>query len=177
MAKRKHDDGFKSIGVVEIRPFKIIDGLKVYDNDVVRRNLIVQKGRETLMDLMLGLTKKQLKYIRWGKGGAPSFPVGDPLEPFEVEDSDTDVKDFLLDKELNAFNRVGPTEVTFTETLICDEVDSDVNEAAMMFEDPDTKERSIFARITFPTARLTIEKGTGVELAWTFHFYSAKEII
>lgn len=176
MIKQLNKESLKGIGTVEIRPFKLVDGKKKYEYDKFQKNnLIVSKGRETLMDLMLGLTRKKLTYIRWGKGGAPSFPNGDPLDPYEVQDTDTDVGIYLLDKKLNPFTRISETEVSYTETLICDEVNDDVNEAGMMFEDPDTMERSIFARITFPTARLTIEKGTGIELEWVFNFYSAKE--
>lgn len=179
MAKRiKEKESFSGIGTVEIRPFKFVDGVKIYDYDnFIKNNLIVYKGRSTLMDLLVGFRKRRLAYIRWGKGGAPKFPAGDPLEPFEVKDSDEDVYEFLIDKPLNPYVRVSPTELEFVETLISDEIDDDVNEAAMMFEDADTLDRSIFARITFPTVRLKIEKGTGIELQWVFNFNSAKEDI
>lgn len=178
MVQRHKKESFKGIGIVEIRPFQLKNGKKVYDfNNFTKQNLIVMQGRATLMDLMLGLTSKKLTWIRWGKGGAPTFPNGDPLEPYEVQDTDTNVYEHVLDKRLNPPNRLMPTVCSFTETIICDEVDDDINEAAILFEDPDTLEKSIFARITFPTARLTIEKGTGIELEWTYNFNSAKEQI
>lgn len=174
----KANDGFSGIGTVEIRPFKIVDGLKVFDYDAFqKRNLIVEQGRSTLMDLLVGFRRRKLTYIRWGKGGAPKFPVGDPLEPFEVQDNEEDVSEFLLDKPLNPYNRLSSTELEFVETLISDEVNDDVNEAAMMFEDADTLDRTIFSKITFPTVRLRIEKGTGIELQWVFNFNSTKEDI
>lgn len=172
------NESFSGIGMVEIRPFKIVDGEKVFEYDKFsKHNLIVKKGRATLMDLMIGVKRRKLTYIRWGKGGAPAYPEGDPLEPYDVEDEDEDVKNMLLDKPLNPFNRISETELEYVETLISDEVDDDVNEAAMMFEDEDTKERTIFARITFPTVRLTITKGTGIELQWVFNFNSTKESV
>lgn len=178
MNRQKRKDSFSGIGTVEIRPFKLVDGEKVYLYDRFQKNnLIVEEGRSTLMDLLVGFRKRKLSYIRWGKGGAPKFPVGDPLDPFDVEDVDTDVAEFLIDKPLNPYNRVSPTELEFVETLISDEINDDVNEAAMMFEDEETKDRTIFARITFPTVRLTIEKGTGIELQWVFNFNSTKEDI
>lgn len=174
----KHEESFTGIGVVEIRPFRLVNGEKEYFQDSFsKHNLIVQNGRETLLDLLLGVRKKHLKFIRWGKGGAPSFPEGDPLSPYEVGDADTDVDTLLLDKPLSAHNRLSPTTVEFVETLISDEVNDDVNEAAMMFEDAESKDRSIFARITFPTARLTVEKGTGIEIQWVFNFRSVREAI
>lgn len=172
------NESFSGTGMVEVRPFKIVDGEKIFEYDrFSKHNLIVRKGRETLMDLLVGLRRRKLTYIRWGKGGAASFPNGDPLEPHEVEDLDEDVKIFLLDKPLNSYKRISATELEYVETLISDEIDDDVNEAAMMFEDADTKERTIFARITFPTIRLTIEKGTGIELQWVFNFNSTKESV
>lgn len=177
-SKLMRKDSLSGIGTVEIRPFHLVDGVKVYDYDKFQKNnLIVYQGRSTLMDLLIGFRKRKLAYIRWGKGGAPKFPVGDPLDPFDVEDADTDVAEFLLDKPLNPYNRVSETELEFVETLISDEIDDDVNEAAMMFEDADTLDRTIFARITFPTVRLKIEKGTGIELQWVFNFNSTKEDI
>jgi hypothetical protein len=174
----KRKESFAAIGTVEIRPFKLIGGEKVFDYDAFQKNnLIVHKGRETLMDLLIGFRNRKLTYIRWGKGGAPSFPEGDPLSPFEVQDTDEDIATLLLDKPLNPYNRISATELEFIETLISDEIDDDVNEAAMMFEDADTLDRTIFARITFPTVRLTIEKGTGIELQWVFNFNSTKEEI
>lgn len=172
----KKRESFYATGTVFLRQFKMVDGEKVYlDEPPFRCNLIVKKGRETLIDLLIGATQKKLTYIRWGKGGAPAFPDGDPLEPYEVEDTDEDVRISLLDKKLNAARRISSTEIEYTETLICDEVNNDINEAAMMFEDPTSLERSIFARITFPTIRLTVEKGTGVELKWIFNFSKAEE--
>ena len=55
-------------------------------------------------------------------------------------------------------------------------MDSDVNEAVMLFEDLDSMERTAFARITFPTVRLTIEQGTGIEIRWVFNFSKAEEV-
>lgn len=176
MVKRK--DSLSGTGTVFVRQFKMVDGEKVYlDDPPFRCNLIVSAGRATLIDLLVGAKRRVLTYIRWGKGGAASFPDGDPLEPYDVEDQDENVRLFLLDKKLNAYKRVSPTEIEYTETLICDEVNDDVNEAAMMFEDQDTKARTIFARITFPTIRLKVEKGTGIELRWIFNFNKAEEEI
>ena len=173
--KNEQHDGFSGIGTVTIRPFKIgEDGVKHYD-PFTKHNLIVEAGRATLIDLLIGAKKKKLKFIRWGKGGALKFPDGDPLNPLIVDDLDTDVATFLLDKPLGAYTRVAPTEVEYVETLICDEINDDVNEAAMLFEEEVTLARSIFARITFPTVRLTIEQGTGIEIRWVFSFTKAEE--
>lgn len=174
--KREHSDSFSGIGTVTIRPFKILPGGKKLYLPVTRHNLIVEAGRSSLIDLMIGARRKKLTYIRWGKGGALRFPEGDPLNPLIVDDKDTDVKTFLLDKPLSPYNRTSPTDVEYIETLICDEVNDDVNEAAMLFEDADSQERSIFARITFPTVRLTIEQGTGIEIRWVFSFTKAEEV-
>lgn len=176
MRKQEHSDGFSGIGTVTIRPFKIEeDGTRTYFS-VTKNNLIVEAGRATLIDLLVGAKKKKLKYIRWGKGGALSFPAGDPLVPLVVNDSDTNVVQTLLDKPLNAYNRISPTQIEYVETLICDEVDSDVNEAAILFEEEVTLAKSIFARITFPTVRLTILQGTGIEIKWSFNFTRAEEV-
>lgn len=171
-------ESLSGIGTVEIRPFRLVDGVKVYDyENFQKNNLIVKAGRATLMDLLVGFRKRKLTYIRWGKGGAPKFPNGDPLSPYDPDDLDEDVQEQLLDKRLSPYNRISPTELEFVETLISDEINDDVNEAGMMFEDEETLERTIFARITFPTIRLTIEKGTGIELQWVFNFNSTKEVI
>lgn len=176
MRKREHKDSFSGIGTVTIRPFKLgEDGTKHYFS-VTKHNLIVAAGRGSLVDLMIGAKQMKLAYIRWGKGGALSYPAGDPLNPLPVNDTDTDVVTFLLDKPLSPYTRVSPTQVDYVETLICDEVDSDVNEAAMLFEDSTSLARSIFARITFPTVRLTIVQGTGIEIRWSFNFSKADEI-
>lgn len=177
-SKTGRKESFYGVGKVEVRPFKMVDGKKVFIEDAFfKYNLIVRKGRSTLIDLLIGTTRKKLTYIRWGKGGAPKFPDGDPLEPYDVLDADEDLGLPLLDKPLNPYTRLSPTELQYVETIICDEVNDDVNEAAMLFEDPDTKDRSIFARITFPTVRLTVEKGTGIELQWVFNFNSSREEI
>jgi hypothetical protein len=173
----RRNDGFSGIGHVEVEPFDLIDGEKVYLTDLFSKyNLIVAKGREGLIDLLIGINPKHLKYIRWGKGGAPVFPSGDPLVPFPVDDTDLSVSSFLLDKLLSAPTRISPTQVSYSETLISDEVDSDVNEAAMMFEDQTSSDRIIFAKITFPTIRLKIDHGNGIDLRWVFNFSRAEEI-
>jgi hypothetical protein len=176
MQKHEHNDGFSGIGTVTIRPFKIEeDGTRTYFS-VTKNNLIVEAGRAAIIDLLVGAKKKKLKYIRWGKGGALSFPDGDPLNPLLVGDKDTDVGMKLLDKPLSAYTRVSPTQIDYVETLICDEIDSDVNEAAILFEEEVTLAKSIFARITFPTVRLTIIQGTGIEIKWSFSFTRADEV-
>lgn len=169
---------FEKVGEVQIQVFQMLaDGTKVYIPDYFEKNnLIVSTGRSVLMDLMLGETRKQLSFIRWGKGGAPAYPAGNPLEEFEVEDSDIDVKDLLLQKNLGPHERLTPTSVRFTETIISDEVDNLVNEAGIFFRDPQTGEESIFARITFPTVSLFIGKGFGIELAWTFNFNKTRHV-
>lgn len=172
---KKHKESFTGIGEVTIKKFKLVDGVKVYEDDELRYNLIVKDGRKTLIDLLLGLTNKRLKYVRWGSGGAPRYPDGDPLNNYDVSDNDLDVATALIEKPLNAPTRVAPTEVLFTETIISDEVDSDVNEAALMFEELNTANKSIFARITFPTIRLTAEQGTGIELRWAIRFNKVEE--
>lgn len=174
--KREHSDGFSGIGTVTIRPFKLLANGKRQYLPVIKNNLIVEAGRGSLIDLLIGARRKKLTYIRWGKGGALSFPEGDPLNPLVVDDKDIDVATFLLDKPLSPYNRTSLTQVEYVETLICDEVNDDVNEAAMLFEDLDSMERTIFARITFPTVRLTIEQGTGIEIRWVFNFTKAEEV-
>jgi len=175
--KVKGAESFSGIGTVTIKPFKVDeDGNKEYIS-VTKHNLIVKDGRGSLIDLLIGAKKKHLKYIRWGKGGALQFPDGDPLVPLEVKDEDVDVASPLIDKPLSAYNRLSRTEVEYTEVLICDEVDSDVNEAAMLFEEEVTQARSIFARITFPTVRLKIQYGTGIEIRWVFSFTKAEEVL
>lgn len=174
--KREHSDGFSGIGTVTIHPFKLLpDGKKSY-LPFTKNNLIVEAGRAALIDALTGVKTRKLSYIRWGKGGALSYPDGDPLNPLPVEDKDTDVKNFLIDKPLSPFKRTSPTEVEYVETLICDEVDDDVSEAVMLLEDQESLERSIFARITFPTVRLTIAQGTGIEIRWVFSFTKAEEV-
>lgn len=175
LSKKAHRESFEGIGTVTIRPFQIgEDGTRHYDESV-RHNLIVREGRKTLVDLLIGATGKRLKFIRWGSGGAPSFPDGDPLEPYDVEDGDLDVSTIVVDKLLNTAQRVSPTEIRFTETIISDEVDSDINEAALLFEDPANLAKSIFARITFPTNRLTSDQGTGIEIIWSIRFDKVSE--
>lgn len=174
--KMNRKEGFSGEGWVEVRPFDLVNGEKVYRVDEFsRHNLIVSKGREGLIDLLQGVKPKTLKYIRWGKGGALAFPDGDPLVPLTVNDSDLDVASFLLDKQLSTPTRPSPTQLVYSETLISDEVNSDVNEAAVMFEDNTTFDRTIFARITFPTLRLTNDRGTGIDLTWTFNFTRSAE--
>jgi hypothetical protein len=176
-SKMNRNEGFFGEGTVEVQPFQMIDGEKVYQTDLFsKHNLIVAKGREGLIDLLIGIKPKHLKYIRWGKGGAPAFPSGDPLIPYDVVDTDLTTASFLVDKLLNTPTRISPTQVSYSETLISDEVNSDVNEAAMMFEDQTTFDRIIFARITFPTIRLTSDHGNGIDLRWVFNFSRAEEI-
>lgn len=175
MQSRSHKESFFGIGEVTIKKFKLVDGVKIYEDDELRYNLIVKDGRKTLIDLLIGATTKRLKYVRWGSGGAPRYPDGDPLNNYEVADTDLDVATSLIQKPLNTPTRVSPTEVLYTETIISDEVDSDVNEAALMFEELNTTNKSIFARITFPTIRLTAEQGTGIELRWAVRFNKVEE--
>lgn len=173
----KRKESFSGVGTVTLRTFKIGPDGKRYYEPFTKNNLIVQQGRAHLIDLLIGEgNKKKLTYIRWGNGGALAYPEGDPLNPLQVNDGDTDIGSFLLDKPLSPFQRVSPTEVQYVETLICDEVNNDVNEAAMLFEDDVTKARSLFARITFPTVRLQIQYGTGIEIRWVFNFSKAEEI-
>lgn len=173
----QRNEGFSGEGFVDVRPFHMADGEKEYLTDQFsKHNLIVAKGREGLIDLLIGINPKHLKYLRWGKGGAAAFPSGDPLIPFTVQDTDTDVASFLLDKLLNTPERVSPTQVAYNETIISDEVNSDVNEAVMLFEDQATSSRIAFARITFPTVRLTIDHGNGIDLRWVYNFSRAEEI-
>lgn len=176
LKQSEHKDSFSGIGTVTVKPFKIgKNGERDYFS-VTKHNLIVQAGRGSLIDLITGTKQLTLKYIRYGNGGALAYPAGDPLNPLPVQDTDTDVATFLLDKPLSAFNRVSTTQVDYTETLICDEVDNDVNEAVMMFENAADLSRSIFARVTFPTVRLTIAQGTGIEINWSFNFSKADEV-
>lgn len=174
--KREYSDGFSGIGTVTIRPFKVLPNGNRFYLPFTKNNLIVEAGRAALLDSLTGVKRRKLSYIRWGKGGALAYPDGDPLNPLPVEDKDTDVKAFLIDKPLSPFKRTSPTEVEYIETLICDEVDDDVSEAVMLLEDQESMERSIFARITFPTVRLTIEQGTGIEIRWVFSFTKAEEV-
>lgn len=175
VSKKNHRESFEGIGTVTIRPFTIgADGERVF-SETTRHNLIVREGRKTLVDLLIGATDKKLKFIRWGSGGAPSFPDGDPLEPYDVVDGDLDVTTMVVDKLLNTPQRVSPTEIRYTETIISDEVDSDINEAALLFEDPLNLAKSIFARITFPTNRLTSDQGTGIEVIWSIRFDKVSE--
>jgi hypothetical protein len=176
LGQKVFNDECAGIGTVTVRPFKIReDGGRDYFS-VTKHNLIVEKGRGSLIDLLTGAKKKRLAYIRWGKGGALNFPDGDPLNPLPVGDKDTDVETFLLDKPLGVYKRKSPVEVEYVETLLCDEVDDDVNEAVMLFEEANTLTRSIFARITFPTTRLTITQGTGIELTWVFDFSRTEDV-
>lgn len=168
-------DSFTGVGEVLVRPFTTdADGTRRYGEEL-RHNLIVRQGRATLIDLLTGATTKRLKFIRWGSGGAPVFPDGDPLEPFDVVDTDTDVAIPVVDKILNTPERVSPTAVRYSETVISDEVDADISEAALLFEDPVTYAKSIFSRITFPTNRLRAEQGTGIEIVWTIRFDKVTE--
>ncbi|MGG4438304.1 hypothetical protein AAXE64_27515 [Priestia megaterium] len=173
---QEFNDGFSGIGTVTVRPFKIGENGEREYISFTKNNLIVEDGRGSLIDLLIGAKKKKLKFIRWGKGGAKSFPDGDPLNPLTVNDKDMDIAVKLLDKPLNAYKRLSRTEVEYVETLICDEVNDDVNEAVMLFEEEGTLNRTIFARITFPTVRLKIEQGTGIEIRWVFSFTKAAEI-
>lgn len=176
MKRSEYKDSLSGVGTVTILPFKIgANGERVY-MPFSKNNLIVEEGRGSLIDLLIGAKKKKLRYIRWGKGGALKFPEGDPLNPLLVNDKDTDVGTLILDKPLSPYNRLSKTEVEYIETLICDEVDDDVNEAAMLFEDESDLSRSIFARITFPTVRLTIAQGTGIEIRWVFNFSKSEEV-
>ena len=168
-------DGFYGVGKVHIRSFHMVNGEKMYLEDIHKNNLIVQAGRAVLLDFLSGTYTKRLKYIRWGKGGALAYPVGDPLLPLSVSDTDVNVQNFLIDKLLGTPLRSSDTELVYTETLISDEVDDDVNEAAMMFEDSSTFNRSIFSRVTFPTVRLTADRGIGIELKWTFNFARSEQ--
>lgn len=173
--RKAHRESFEGIGTVTIRPFAIgPDGVRRYEEHT-RHNLIVREGRKTLVDLLIGATGKRLKFIRWGSGGAPRYPEGDPLEPYEVADGDMNVMTHVVDKLLNTPERVSPTEIRYTETVISDEVDNDINEAALMLEDPANLARSIFARITFPTNRLTSDQGTGIEIVWSIRFDKVSE--
>lgn len=174
LSSSTHRESFKGIGTVTVTPFRIIDGQRI-DEPFTKHNLIVREGRRTLIDLLIGATRKKLKFIRWGRGGAAAFPDGDPLLPFDVADTDLDVMTAVIDKQLNAPARVTPTEICFTETIISDQVDSDINEAALLFEDPDTLGKSIFARITFPTNRLKSDQGTGIEIKWSIRFDKVAE--
>lgn len=175
LSARTTKESFSGIGEVLVRPFTLgPDGERVYEESL-RYNLIVRQGRATLIDLLTGATKKRLKFIRWGSGGAPMFPDGDPLEPFEVSDTDLDVTTPVLDKLLNTPERVGPTEIRYSETVISDEADADISEAALLFEDPDNFTKSIFSRITFPTNRLRADQGTGIEIVWTIRFDKVSE--
>jgi hypothetical protein len=176
LREKEYRESFSAVGTVTIQPFKIGENGKKYYIPFQKHNLIVEAGRSALIDMLIGERVRELGYIRWGKGGALAFPDGDPLNPLPVDDKSTDVNSFLLDKPLGPFNRVSPTQVEYVETLICDEVDSDVNEAAMLLVDPATQDRSIWAKITFPTVRLTIEQGTGIEIRWVFDFSRAEEI-
>lgn len=171
----RHDDGFSGVGHVHIRSFRWVDGEKRYEEDIFKSNLIVQQGRATLLDYLSGVYTKRLKYIRWGKGGALPYPDGDPLAPLAVQDTDTNVSMFLIDKLLGSPTRPTSTQLVYTETLISDEIDDDVNEAAMMFEDTVTFNRTMFARVTFPTVRLTSDRGIGIELRWTFNFSRSEQ--
>lgn len=175
LSARTTKDSFSGVGEVLVRPFTLgPDGERAYEESL-RYNLIVRQGRSTLIDLLTGGSRKRLKFIRWGSGGAPVFPDGDPLEPFDVNDTDTDVAAPVLDKLLNTPQRVGPTEVRYSETVISDEVDADISEAALLFEDPVDFSKSIFSRITFPTNRLRAEQGTGIEIVWTIRFDKVSE--
>ena len=111
--QREHKESFSGIGTVTIRPFKILENGRREYLPVTKHNLIVEAGRASLIDLMVGARRKKLSFIRWGKGGALSFPEGDPLNPLPVEDKDTDVKSFLLDKPLSPYTRTSPTELEY----------------------------------------------------------------
>lgn len=177
-SKKKKQESFSGIGTVKIFEYTDTESGRVYGRNLLDdHNLIVEKGRGHMIDLLTLKRQLKLKYIRWGKGGAPAYPNGDPLNPYEVEDSDTNVTTSLLDKEIEEFNRLSTTELECVATVISDEIDDDVNEAVLLFEDQDTSEREIFARITFPTIRLRAEKGSGIEVRWIIDFNKSEEIL
>lgn len=164
-------ENFDAVGEVELQTFRFDDnGEKVYFDYFEKNNLVVKIGRAAVVDLILGESRKKLTFIAWGRGGAPEYPQGNPLDEFDVEDKDEALAEEVIKKLLNPHERLEPTRFRFTETLISDEVDSNINEAALVFRDVESGEESMFARITFPTIALLADKGFGIELAWTVNF-------
>lgn len=171
MSDYLYDDGFDAVGEVEIRKFKFDEeGNKIFVEPYEKNNLIVEIGRSVVVDLILGESRKKLEFIEWGSGGAPTFPEGDPLIEHEVNDKDVSLGHAVIKKKLNPHIRMNSTKFQYIETLISDEVDSNINEAALIFRDVETGEQTMFARITFPTISLLADKGFGVELTWTINF-------
>lgn len=165
-----NNDGMDAVGEVTLRTFKMVNGEKVYINPFEKNNLIVEVGRGVVVDLLLGLTNKKLTFIEWGRGGAPSYPEGDPLNEYNVKDTDTKLSEVLIRKKLHDHTRLSTTKVQFNETILSDEVDSPVNEAALILYDEKTAEETMFARITFPTVSLLEAHGFGIDLKWTINF-------
>ena len=167
----KENGNMEARGAVKLSFFRYDnEGNKEYFDYYDKDNLIVEVGRSVVVDLIVGESNKQLTYIEWGRGGAPKYPDGDPLIEYDVKDTDIELGDSVLKKALNPHERVSPTSIRYVETLISDEVNSNINEAALIFRDRVTGEETLFAKITFPTVSLLVDKGFGVELSWTINF-------
>jgi hypothetical protein len=137
-------------------------------NVIESGNLVVRKGRNSLVRMLTGEYTGRIATIELGEGGVlPGSPF-DPIAP-QVTDLAL-VSPFNPKKEGNiagfAYGAgTDPGEVQFSIIFDSSVVNAIVSEAALKFLDG-----TLYARYTFPSVYLRADKGYSLEIIWTISF-------
>lgn len=162
----KIEDSFVGKGDVKITLRDKTTGKIVGGNE--DHNLIVKTGRSTLIRLIAGEVTAHITKMAIGKGGTADL-VENAFNPIPPVDGDTDLKSKVFTANINS-TTVNTTEtnpkVTFVTLFDCSDVDSLVNECALVFNDGTV----MFSRYTFDTVSLKASSNLSLEISWTIEF-------
>lgn len=135
---------------------------------ITSSNMVVNSGRNALLRLLTGEYTQKITKIELGSGGVT---VGDPFTALPVSPNDLSLTapfGPIVEKNISGFSYDAgtyPTQGQFTVIFDSSEVDKIVSEAALKFADG-----RLYARYTFPSVYLKVDKGYSLEIIWATNF-------
>lgn len=136
-------------------------------DDFSSGNLVINTGRNALIELLNGDFSGVISEIELGEGGTS----GDPWTPATPLVTDTGLNtpfSPIISKAISGFEYGEgdtPTEISFSTIFESYEVNEVVNEAILKFDDG-----RVYAKYTFPSVYLRDDKGYSLEIIWNVRF-------
>jgi len=135
--------------------------------DFSEGNLVLNSGRNALVQLLNGDYSSSIDVIELGEGGT----TGDEWTVLEPSATDTDLNTPFSPKISKSISGVEygsgspATDINFSTIFESYEVDQVVSEAILKFADG-----RVYAKYTFPSVYLRQDKGYSLEIIWNVNF-------